>query len=862
MQSSVSRITSGLKRLSVLQIAFLVLILVVSIPMVDRNPYHLHILTFVFIYVCLSLGLNLMTGLAGLVDLGYIAFFAVGAYGYALLSQATGMPILMQLPIIAMIALCFGIVLGLPALRVRGDYLAIVTLGFGEIVRLVATNWHSLTNGPEGIRNIPPPFVGMTLSTPTDFYYLALSLLCCVFLFTHRLAISRIGWAWCALRTDENLARSFSHNLVALKLFAFCTAAVIAGISGAFFASFQSFVSPESFVFFESIIILSMVILGGGIGGNLAGVIIGAFILSFLPELFRGLSDFRFPIYGIVMAVLVLVREKGIFSRNWLNVNMLRIQTAHFAKSKPHIASGEKQTQHEQFALETVKLCRNFGGLKAVNAFSFRFRPGHSYGILGQNGAGKTTLINLLSGVLSPSSGLIHIVKKDGNARVPETRAYSKYRHLISRTFQNVLLVPDLNAVQNVYIACHSMNLRNILAELSFIFGLRRFKNRQLADYIKSEEILQQVGFPADKMDMTCAELPFGLKRKVELARSLVRNPAILLLDEPLSGLAEQERAELYQLLIEIKGTGNRTLVFIEHQYRYLKDLCQTILYMESGNIPKDNDNNLVMGSYDHVINHPIVKNSYFGSVEVIEKSSPRLAQTTPVLEMADLSVEYPLRGRVLYDIDITVNREDIVLVSGLNGAGKTTILNSILGIHGVRIVNGEIRHGNDSVKGLATNVRAKRGIILVPQERRVFPSLTVQEHLEIASPVDATEENDEADMKLYKYLPALGDKRNSRGRTLSGGQQQMLALAMAFKRALLTDPEQLPILLLDEPTMGLQASLVEETMRLLHLLNSEFGISILVTEQRPEIRKIAGTEYVIEAGHIIESAKEMGKVK
>jgi|GEM_PF-1196 len=862
MHAPISNVAGAIKRLSVLQIAFIVLLLIVSIPTIDRNPYHLHILTFVFIYVSLSLGLNLMTGLAGLVDLGYIAFFAVGAYGYALLSQATGLPILMQLPIIAFIAICFGIVLGLPALRVRGDYLAIVTLGFGEIVRLVATNWHSLTNGPEGIRNIPPPFIGMTFSTPTAFYFLALALLFCVFLFTHRLAISRIGWAWCALRTDENLARSLSHNLVALKLFAFCTAAVIAGISGAFFASFQSFVSPESFVFFESIIILSMVILGGGIGGNLAGVVIGAFILSFLPELFRGLSDFRFPIYGIVMAVLVLVREKGIFSKNWLHVNMLRIQTADCEKSKPHLASERNLAEQKDFSLEAVNLCRNFGGLKALNNFSFRFLPGQSYGILGQNGAGKTTLINLLSGVLNPSSGLINLVKKNGNESVLNKRAYSKYKHLISRTFQNVLLVPDLNAVQNVYIACHSMSLRNILAELSFIFGFRRFKDRQIADYVKSQDTLLRVGFPKNKMDISCAELPFGLKRKVELARSLVRNPAILLLDEPLSGLAEQERAELYQLLIDIKGTGNRTLVFIEHQYRYLKDLCQTILYMESGNIPQDNNNNPVMGNYDYVINHSIVKNSYFGTAEMIEKSSQRPAQTTPVLEISELNVEYPLRGKVLYDINITVNKEDIVLVSGLNGAGKTTILNSIMGIQGVRIASGEIKHGIESINRFATNVRANRGIILVPQERRVFPSLTVQEHLDIASAGNASEEHKAADDRLYKYLPALSDKRNSRGRTLSGGQQQMLALAMAFKRALLTDPEQLPILLLDEPTMGLQASLVEETIRLLHLLNSEFGISILVTEQRPEIRKIASTEYVIEAGHIIESAKEMRKTK
>jgi ABC-type branched-subunit amino acid transport system ATPase component len=698
----------------------------------------------------------------------------------------------------------------------------------------------------------------MTISTPAGFYILTLALLCGVFWFTHRLAISRIGWAWCALRTDENLARSLSHNLVVLKLFAFCTAAVIAGISGAFFASFQSFVSPESFIVMESIIILSMVILGGGIGGNLAGVLIGAFILSFLPELFRSLSDFRFPIYGIVMAVLVLAREKGIFSKNWLNVNMVKLPTKQFEKSTLQPKPQASPVHQESFLLEAVNLSRNFGGLKAVNDFSFQFQPGQSYGILGQNGAGKTTLINLLSGVLNPSSGLIHISKKNGNGSAQRKKVYSKHRHLISRTFQNVLLVPDLNALQNVYLACHSMNLRSIFNELTFIFGFRRFKAHQIRDYLKSKEILERVGFPLDKMEISAAELPFGLKRKVELARSLVRNPAILLLDEPLSGLAEQERAELYRLLIEIKGTGNRTLVFIEHQYKYLKELCNTILYMQSGSIHKDDENNLIMGSYDHVIHHPIVQNSYFGSSKVIEKSSERPASVMKVLEISGLNVEYPLRGRVLYDIDIIVKKEDIVLVSGLNGAGKTTVLNSVMGINGVKVVSGDIKHAEEGIRTLQPYLRANRGIIFVPQERRVFPSLTVQEHLDIVNSNESDQDQGAIDLKLYKYLPALSDKRNSRGRTLSGGQQQMLALAVAFKRAILATSGNLPILLLDEPTMGLQASLVDETIRLLHTLNSEFGISILVTEQRPEIKKIAHREYTIEAGHIATTALEL----
>jgi branched-chain amino acid transport system permease protein len=233
-----------LPRLTLGMIAPLFLIAGIFFPLLDGNTYHLHIITLVFMYIALSLGLNLMTGHAGLVDLGYIAFFAVGAYGYTLISKSTGLPFILQIPLLALIAIFFGILLGLPTLRVRGDYLAIVTLGFGEIVRLVAENWTSLTNGPEGIRNIPAPWIGFTIETPIGYFYLGLAILTFVAWICHKVTTSSMGWAWCILRTDEDLARSLGHNIVALKLLAFCHGAIIAGICGAFFASFQSFISP------------------------------------------------------------------------------------------------------------------------------------------------------------------------------------------------------------------------------------------------------------------------------------------------------------------------------------------------------------------------------------------------------------------------------------------------------------------------------------------------------------------------------------------------------------------------------------------------------------------------------------------
>lgn len=299
---------------------------------------------YVLIYIMLGWGLNIVVGLAGLLDLGYVAFYAVGAYTYALLATHFGLSFWVCLPLAGLLAASFGILLGFPVLRLRGDYLAIVTLGFGEIIRIVLTNWSEVTGGPNGITGIPKPslFGLMTFTaSPVEgetafheffdldyspehrlvfFYFLILGLALLTNLFALRLRRLPIGRAWEALREDETACRSLGINPTNTKLSAFAIGAMFAGFAGSFFATRQGFISPESFSFMESAIILAIVVLGGM--GSQTGVVIAAVVLVLGPEVIRELQEYRMLAFGALMVLIMLWRPSGLMSRRAPSLRM------------------------------------------------------------------------------------------------------------------------------------------------------------------------------------------------------------------------------------------------------------------------------------------------------------------------------------------------------------------------------------------------------------------------------------------------------------------------------------------------------------------------------------------------------------
>ncbi len=278
------------------------------------SMYQTNIMISALIYVMLGLGLNIVIGLAGLLDLGYVAFFAVGAYSYALLNMHYGLVFWIALPLGGLLAALFGILLGYPVLRLRGDYLAIVTLGFGEIIRLVLENWNEFSFGPSGIANIPKPGLpGMDLSLEGStifIFYIIVALVIFTIFVINRLENSRIGRAWIALKDDEIACQAMGINKAKTKLRAFALGAMWAGMGGVVFAAKTTFINPASFTIWESVIILCTVVLGGM--GSIAGVMSGALLLILLPEYLRDFGQFRMITFGSVLVLMMVFRPGGI----------------------------------------------------------------------------------------------------------------------------------------------------------------------------------------------------------------------------------------------------------------------------------------------------------------------------------------------------------------------------------------------------------------------------------------------------------------------------------------------------------------------------------------------------------------------
>lgn len=285
-------------------------VIALFMPIVMNN-YAMEVMSNVWFYVILCLGLNIVVGYAGLLDLGYAAFFAVGAYTTGILTSQFGINFWLTIPVAVALSICAGVIIGGPTLRLRSDYLAIVTLGFGEIVRIIARNLE-ITGGASGLIGIEKPsFFGFELNQIQHFYYVFLILAIIACFISYRLQHSRLGRAWQYVREDEDAAEAMGINRVAIKLYAYVIGAIFGGVAGCFFAAKMTAISPETFMFQQSVLILLGVVLGGM--GKIPGVIIGAFALVLFPEVFRDLGSMRILVFAIVMLVIMLYRPEGIW---------------------------------------------------------------------------------------------------------------------------------------------------------------------------------------------------------------------------------------------------------------------------------------------------------------------------------------------------------------------------------------------------------------------------------------------------------------------------------------------------------------------------------------------------------------------
>lgn len=305
-------------------------ILAVVVALIAATPfmpnYYIRIVNSLLIYVLLGIGLNIVIGYAGLLDLGFVAFYAVGAYTYAILASGQfGLhwSLLEIFPVAMVLGAIMGILLGIPVLRLRGDYLAIVTLGFGEIIRIILNNMNELTGGPQGIARLDKAHLfGVEFARPAEIYWLLLIVVCITGVLVFRMQESLLGKAWAAVREDQDAARGVGIDTTRVKLAAFATSATIGSVAGVIFAASQRFVSPESFTLQESVLIVLMIVIGGI--GNILGVIVGAAILILLPEVLREFAEWRVLFLGLLMVFLIIIRPAGIVPRTFGPDRLLR----------------------------------------------------------------------------------------------------------------------------------------------------------------------------------------------------------------------------------------------------------------------------------------------------------------------------------------------------------------------------------------------------------------------------------------------------------------------------------------------------------------------------------------------------------
>ncbi len=559
--------------------------------------YLLHILVMVALYAILAASYNLLIGFAGLFALSQAAFFGVGAYTTAILATKLGLAF--PLPLLAgvLVAAAVGMAVALPALRIGGDHLVIVTLALQIIAIAIMVNWRSLTGGTDGIAGIPKVvLLGVRLDTPGRFLPLALTGAGLSLAVAWRLASSPFARAVRAMRENEAAAQAVGKNIVAVKLAVFAFSAGLAAIAGGLYAHYISFVSAETFTLDVTIYVLAMVILGGT--GNLWGSVLGAVILTALPELLKFIAlppdiadKSRQVLYGLALIAMLLLRPQGLLPE--IPTRRRRI----FAAAAVPAPLGATGPADGAVTVAGTGLERRFDGIVAVSGLDIELRRGRIIGLIGPNGAGKTTAFNLMTGFLRPDSGNVRL----HGTPLAGLRPHDIARLGMARSFQDLKLFAHMTVLDNVMVALPRQkgdSLRYVYFAPWIVAAEERAnRGRALA-------VLDFVGL-ADKAGETAENLSYAEEKLLVIARLVATGAEVLLFDEPLSGLAPNTLEAIFPIIRRLAADG-KTICIIEHNLDVIRGLCDTAIFLDEGR-------KLAEGAPDRLIADPALAARYFG---------------------------------------------------------------------------------------------------------------------------------------------------------------------------------------------------------------------------------------------------------
>jgi len=772
--------------------------------------------SIIVILAIAATGLNVCVGYAGLVSFGHGAWFGIAAYAAALVQKRWfGGEIVLPIIVATIVVAGLSSIVTLLILRRRGVYFSLLTLALAALSYTVAFRWSEVTGGEDGLGDLKRGSIGPISLDKPSAYYVFIAIIAFIVLYALlRVTRSPFGHVVVAIRENQLRAAFQGYPVERYKLAAFVLSAVVTGLAGTLLGFQTYLVSPESISVPLSGELLAMVVIGGM--RNLLGPALGALFFILFRELFSIWTANWLLWFGIIFVGFVIYSPGGLAGIG------LRLRRRSFLRHEPSADTVRcesddalplpafLQPQGTQGTVLSVEaLSKYFAGIRAVENASLTVKAREIHALIGPNGAGKTTLFNVISGMFSPDAGIVCLNGRDIQGQSP---SHICEQGLV-RSFQITNLFRGLSVYENLRLS--------LQARRADRFNPWRDSDSYADVRAETGALIRYLGLEGIE-HTEAGELSYGGQRLVDLGIALGGKPDVLLLDEPLAGLATAERERVANLVKNV--AANIPVLIVEHDIDRVLGLSHRVTVMNEGEV-------LVTGTPDEVRADHRVQQIYTGtgssSLARTHRDGTITADSRYVLRLHGVNAFYG-KSHIVNGATLDVRESEIVALVGRNGAGKTTLLRTIMGL--VKPASGEIEHEGRAIAGLPAPDIARLGLGYVPQGRQLFAGLTVTENLALGRLARATDGSGGvvwSEEEIFEYFPHLKERRNVAADYLSGGEQQMLAVARALSG-------NVKLLLLDEPFEGLAPNIVTQLFRVFDQLRRH--VSILIVEHNLDL--------------------------